>query len=229
MTRRVLCFGDSLTWGWIATPEGAPTTRYPHSKRWTGVMAARLGSDYEIIEEGLNARTTSIDDPVDPRLNGSAYLPAALASHMPLDLVIIMLGTNDAKSFYRRTPYEIALGMSKLVGQVLASAGGPGTVYGAPKALVVAPPPLGPLSDPWFQGMFEGGRDKTAELARQYKALASFMKVEFFDAGSVVATDGVDGIHFSAKNNLDLGQALADKVADVFARTEGPDISQPNA
>ena len=110
MTRRILCFGDSLTWGWIATPEGAPTTRYPYSERWTGVMAATLGGGYEIIEEGLNARTTSIDDPVDPRLNGSAYLPTALASHLPLDLVIIMLGTNDAKSFYRRSSYEIALG-----------------------------------------------------------------------------------------------------------------------
>ena len=218
MTRRILCFGDSLTWGWIATPEGAPSTRYPYSERWTGVMAARLGSDYDIIEEGLNARTTSIDDPVDPRLNGSAYLPTALASHLPLDLVIIMLGTNDAKSFYRRTPYEIALGMSKLVGQVLASAGGLGTIYPAPKALVVAPPPLAPLTNPWFQVMFEGGHDKTAELARHYSALASFMKVAFFDAASVVATDAVDGIHFSTKNNLDLGSALADQVAEIFSR-----------
>ena len=82
MTRRILCFGDSLTWGWIATPEGAPARRYPYSERWTGIMAAKLGSDYEIIEEGLNARTTSIDDPVDPRLNGSAYLPTALAERV---------------------------------------------------------------------------------------------------------------------------------------------------
>src|SRR5215470_13927291 len=161
MTRRILCFGDSLTWGWIAVHEGAPTTRFPYPERWTGIMASKLGSDYEIVEEGLSARTTAIDDPVDPRLNGSAYLPAALASHLPLDLVIIMLGTNDAKSFYRRSSYEIALGMSKLVGQVLASAGGLGTVYPAPKALVVAPPPLASLSDPWFQGMFDGGHDKT--------------------------------------------------------------------
>jgi lysophospholipase L1-like esterase len=218
MTRRILCFGDSLTWGWIATPEGPPTTRFSYPERWTGVMASKLGSDYEIVEEGLNARTTSIDDPVDPRLNGSAYLPAALASHFPLDLVIIMLGTNDTKSYYRRTPYEIAVGMSKLIGQVLTSAGGLGTVYPAPKALVVAPPPLAPLPDPWFQGMFEGGRDKTVELANQYRALASFMKVDFFDAGSVISTDGVDGIHFTEKNNLDLGNALANKAAEIFSR-----------
>jgi lysophospholipase L1-like esterase len=216
MTRRILCFGDSLTWGWVAVPEGSPTTRFPYHERWTGVMAGTLGAGYEIIEEGLSARTTSIDDPADPRLNGSAYLPSALASHLPLDLVIILLGTNDTKSYYRRTPYEIAVGMSKLVVQVLGSAGGVGTVYPAPKVLVVAPPPLAAQPDPWFEGMFEGGREKTIALPTQYKALTNFMKVEFFDAGSVISTDGVDGIHFTAKNNADLGAALAAKVADIL-------------
>src|SRR6185503_3172664 len=142
--------------------------------------------------------------------------PSALASHLPLDLVIIMLGTNDTKSYYHRTPYEIAVGMSKLVAQVLTSAGGVGTIYPAPKVLVVAPPPLADLPDPWFQGMFEGGREKTVRLAAQYKALANFMKVEFFDAGSAVSTAGVDGIHFTAKNNADLGAALAAKVAALL-------------
>jgi lysophospholipase L1-like esterase len=103
------------------------------------------------------------------------------------------------------------------VGQVLASAGGLGTVYGTPKALVVGAASAGPLSDPWFRGIFAGGHDKTADLAKHYRALASFMKVAFFDAGSVVATAGVDGIHFTAKNNSDLGRALASKVAEMFA------------
>jgi lysophospholipase L1-like esterase len=217
MTRSILCFGDSLTWGWVAVSEGSPTTRFPYRERWTGAMAARLGSGYAVIEEGLSARTTSIDDPVDPRLNGAAYLPTALASHLPLDLVIIMLGTNDTKSYYRRTSYEVAVGMWKLVAQVLTSGGGVGTVYPAPRVLLVAPPPLAELPDPWFQGMFEGGREKTLEIARQYRALANFMKVDFFDAGSVISTDGVDGIHFTAANNADLGTALAAKVVDMFA------------
>ncbi|MGY8682999.1 SGNH/GDSL hydrolase family protein [Bradyrhizobium sp. UFLA05-153] len=219
MTKRILCFGDSLTWGWVAVPEGSPTTRFPYAERWTGAMAAKLGPDYEVIEEGLSARTTSLDDLADPRLNGSAYLPSALASHLPLDLVIIMLGTNDTKSYFRRTPYEIAVGMSKLAGQVLTSGGGVGTVYPAPKVLIVSPPPLADLPDPWFQGMFEGGREKTIELASQYRSLAAFLKVDFFDAGSVISTDGVDGIHFTAKNNADLGAAIAGKVANIFAAT----------
>jgi lysophospholipase L1-like esterase len=214
--KSILCYGDSLTWGWIPVAEGAPTLRYPYRDRWTGAMAAALGDGYHIIEEGLSARTTSLDDPNDPRLNGSAYLPSALASHLPLDLVIVMLGTNDTKTYFRRTPFEIANGMAKLVGQIYASAGGVGAAYPAPKTLVVAPPPLAPMPHPFFDGLFEGGREKTAALAGQYSAMADFMKVGFFDAGSVTTTDGCDGIHFTAENNHALGKALAAKVAAML-------------
>jgi len=130
--------------------------------------------------------------------------------------VIVMLGTNDTKSYFRRTPYEIANGMAKLVGQIAGSAGGVGTPYPAPKVLVVAPPQLTPMPHPFFQGMFEGGHEKTAALATQYRAMADFMKVAFFDAGSVISTDGCDGIHFTAQNNHDLGKALAAKVTDLL-------------
>lgn len=214
--KSILCYGDSLTWGWIPVVEGAPTYRYPFEQRWAGVMASQLGDGFHIIEEGLSARTTSLDDPNDPRLNGSHYLPAALASHLPLDLVIVMLGTNDTKSFFHRTSYEIANGMAKLVGQIGASAGGVGTPYPAPKTLVVAPPPLTPMPHPFFQGMFGGGHEKTAELGEQYKNMADFMKVEFLNAGDFITTDGVDGIHFTAQNNMDLGKAIAKKVHDIL-------------
>lgn len=215
--RSILCFGDSLTWGWIPVEESSPTLRYPYHQRWTGAMAAELGDAYHIVEEGLSARTTSCDDPNDPRLNGSAYLPTALASHLPLDLVILMLGTNDTKSYFHRTSYEIANGMAKLVGQVLTSAYGVGTPYLAPKVLIVAPPPLAPMPDLWFEGMFgNGGPEKSRELARYYKALASFMKVEFLSAGDFVTTDGCDGIHFSAETNITLGKAIAGKVRQIF-------------
>lgn len=216
--KSILCFGDSLTWGWIPVMEGSPTHRYPYEDRWTGVMAAQLGDAYQIIEEGLSARTTSADDPNDARLNGSAYLPSAIASHLPLDLVIIMLGTNDTKPYFNRVPYDIAYGMSKLVGQVLTGGGGIGTPYPAPKCLVVAPPPLTPMPHPYFQGMFGGGHEKTAQLGQQYRAMADFMKVDFLDAGDCITTDGCDGIHFTPQNNRDLGKAIAEKVKAIFER-----------
>lgn len=214
--KNILCYGDSLTWGWIPVLEGAPSQRFPYHQRLAGVMAAELGSEYHIIEEGLSGRTTSVDDPNDPRLNGSAYLPAALASHLPLDLVVVMLGTNDAKCFFNRTPFEIAHGMAKLVGQIGSCAGGVGTSYPAPKTLVVAPPPLTPMPHPFFQELFGGGHDKTNEFADQYRNMADFMKVDFLNASDFITTDGVDGIHFTEQNNADLGKAIANKVHEIL-------------
>lgn len=214
--KNVLCFGDSLTWGWVPVAEGAPTERYPRDVRWTGVLAARLGPGYHVIEEGLSARTTTADDPTDPRLNGSSYLPATIASHLPLDLVIVMLGTNDTKTYLRRTPEEIATGMAALLGQILGSAGGVGTVYPAPQILLMAPPPLGPMGHPWFGTIFAGAQEKSRALAGLYEGLADFMKIEFLDAGTVLTTDGVDGIHFTPDNNRALGEAVADRVRTLL-------------
>ncbi|NVN03548.1 MULTISPECIES: SGNH/GDSL hydrolase family protein [Asaia] len=207
--RHILCFGDSLTWGWVPVPEGTPTTRYAAEKRWPGVMGRCLGPSYRVIEEGLSARTTSIADPNDARLDGSAYLPTALASHLPLDLVVVMLGTNDAKIAYGRTPHDIALGMARLIGQVKASGGGVGTAYPAPKMLVVAPPPVGPIPGPWLAAQFAGAEPKMAALAAQYEGLAIAKGVGFLDAGQHVTTDGIDGVHFTPENNEALGSAVA--------------------
>lgn len=214
--KRILCFGDSLTWGWVPVADGMPTERFPRDRRWTGVLADQLGDGHVVIEEGLSARTTNIDDPTDPRLNGAAYLPSCLASHLPLDLVILMLGTNDTKANFHRAPLDIALGMSLLVTQVLTSAGGVGTAYPAPQVLVMAPPPLAPTPHPWFQLIFGGSQEKTAQLGQVYSAMASFVKVPFFDAGSVISTDGVDGVHFTEQNNHDLGVALSEQVRGLL-------------
>lgn len=125
-------------------------------------MQAKLGDGYTIIEEALSARSTMLSDPTDARLDGSAYLPAALASHLPLVLVVLMLGTNDTKAYFHRTAFEIVAGMSKRVGQVLGSAGGVGTVYAAPEVLIIAPPPLTPMPHAYFQSLFGGAHEKSA-------------------------------------------------------------------
>lgn len=140
-----------------------------------------------------------------------------VTSHLPLDLVIVMLGTHDTKHYLHRTPDDIAAAMSVLVGQILGSAGGVGTPYPAPRALVVAPPPLAVMGHPWFEVNFDGGQEKSKQFATKYEALASFLHVGFFDAGSVISTDGVDGIHFTEENNRDLGVALACEVRRILA------------
>lgn len=219
-TRRILCFGDSNTWGFIPVPHGAPTGRYDREQRWPQVMAAALGPQVEVIEEALNGRTTDADDPLLAQVagagaNGAAYLPAALASHLPLDLVIIMLGTNDVKPHLGRPAARIALGAKKLLDLVRTLDGGVGTVYANPKMLLVCPPPLGRLSE-FFAEMFAGGHAKNALMPAVYEAVANAAGAGFLDAGKHIATDGVDGVHFSAAAQRTLGLAIAEAVRGVW-------------
>ncbi len=214
--RRVLCFGDSNTWGFVpvATP---PSTRYARDLRWPQVMAAALGSGVTVIEEALNGRTTDLADPSNPLLggaglDGAAFLPAALASHLPLDAVAIMLGTNDLKAQFDRPADRIALGAKRLLDIARTLDGGVGTAYPNPRLLLICPPPLGALS-PHFAEMFAGGIEKGRRLPPLYAAVAQAAGAAFLDAGSVIATDGVDGLHFSADTQRRLGLAVAEKVA----------------
>ena len=102
--RTVLCYGDSNTWGY----DPATRTRYPPHVRWTGVLATRLGAEYRVVEEGLNGRTTRWDDPIEPGRNGLTYLRPCIESHQPLDVIIIMLGTNDLKRRFDLSASDIA-------------------------------------------------------------------------------------------------------------------------
>ena len=212
-TRRVLCFGDSNTWGFMPVPHGAPTTRYAREQRWPQVMAAAIGAHVEVIEEALNGRTTDAADPALAQVagagaDGSAYLPVALASHLPLDLVIIMLGTNDVKPHLGRAAPRIAQGAKKLLDYCRTLDGGVGSVYPNPKMLLIAPPPLGRLSE-YFVEMFEGGHAKTVAMAPLYEGVARLTGAAFLDAGRHIETDGVDGVHLSEAAQRKLGLAVA--------------------
>jgi lysophospholipase L1-like esterase len=218
--KRVLCYGDSNTWGFIGLPDGGPTTRYARDQRWPGVLQAALGDGVEVIEEALNGRTTDVADPTNPQitgagLDGAAYLPAALASHLPLDVVVIMLGSNDTKAVFARDPQRIALGAKRLLDVVRTLDGGIGTEYPNPRALLIAPPPLGRLI-PYFQAMFAGGEARSRGLAEPYATVARLAGAAFLDAGTVIRTDGADGLHLSAESHRALGLAVAGKVRGLL-------------
>lgn len=217
--KRVLVFGDSNSWGWVPIEQGIPTKRYPTAEQWPEVMRSKLGADYEIVVDALSGRTTDVDDPTAPMggaaLNGAEYLPAAIAAHTPLDLVVIMLGTNDTKAQFKRTPFRIALGAGHLIEIAQSSGnmfGGGWYSYPAPKVLLVSPPPM--AKQTVFSEVFEGdvGVERSKGLASAYKAVAAAAGASFFDAGSVIQTDGVDAVHFSAATQLKLGEAMAGEV-----------------
>ncbi|MGF1477663.1 MAG: SGNH/GDSL hydrolase family protein [Geminicoccaceae bacterium] len=214
--KRIFVFGDSLTWGWTPVEPIVPTVRHAHEDRWTTALAEALGDGYELVVNGLSGRTTNIDDPTDAKLNGAEMFPALLAAHEPLDLVIIMLGTNDTKTYLQRTPFEIGLGAGHLINMVHEAPGWDWTDYPAPQVLLISPPPLGQEIDPLAAEIFEGSLEKSRALPQVYEAIAAAAGESFFDAGSVISTDGVDGIHFTAETNQTLGEAVADEVKTIF-------------
>jgi lysophospholipase L1-like esterase len=216
---RILCFGDSNTWGCGPTLQ-PPAPRHPADSRWPRVLGAELGPHCEVIEEGLNARTTDTPDPLQPLItgagvDGAAYLPACLASHLPLDLVVIMLGTNDLKTHFDRSPLRIALGAGRLVDIVQRINGGIGTPYSSPEVLLICPPPLAKMS--FFADEFSGGHEKSRALPAAYAAVAKAAGAMFLDAGTVITTDGPDGLHLSAEAQTALGRAVAAMVRDRFS------------
>jgi len=212
MTRTIVCFGDSNTHG--ADPSGGG--RLGREVRWPRVMARELGEGYEVIEEGLNGRTTCWDTPLAPGRNGLTYLEPCLLSHAPVDLVIIMLGTNDTKRIYDLGAAEIASSMARLVDEARSSLAGPDDL--PPQVLVVSPVPLGEVtakSELWGMG---AAVEKSRELARFYKLVAEDHGTGFFDAGSVASVHPDDGVHLDAAACAKLGTAMA---GAVRAQLEG--------
>ena len=139
--RVVLCYGDSNTHGTAPMATLEDLGRLGPAERWPGVLAAELGAGWRVIEEGLPGRTTVHPDPVSgAHKSGIAVLPAILESHRPIDLVAIMLGTNDFKARFQVPPVEIADSIERLVLTVRTSFCGPGA--GAPDVLAICPPPV---------------------------------------------------------------------------------------
>ena len=206
--KTILCYGDSNTWG--ADPR--TNARYARDVRWTGVLRNALGDGYLIIEAGQNGRTTVWDDPIERHKNGAKHLPVCLETHYPLDLVIIMLGTNDLKKRFSLLPGDIARGAGVLVDIVQKSAFGPDG--GPPQVLLIAPPPLAKLSPATY--MFEGGVKKSRKMGDWFRQVAEEYGCHFLDAGQVVVSSKVDGVHLDPEEHEKLGKALADLVRDIM-------------
>jgi lysophospholipase L1-like esterase len=209
--RTVLCFGDSNTHGQM--PGGSPLDRYAYDQRWPGVLQRELGAAWRVIEEGLSGRTTVHDDPIEGALkNGRTYLRPCIMSHAPLDLIIIMLGTNDLKARFSQPASEVAMGIGCLVHDIRELAPGPGGL--APEIMVVSPPPMLDDIKEWEQ-IFKNAQPKSRELALQFEIIADSLEIHFFDAGTVARCDPSDGFHINDEAHEALGVALAREVEAI--------------
>ena len=202
--KTVLCYGDSLTWGYDAET----LDRHAFADRWPSVLAKALGPDVTVIAEGLNGRTTAYDDHLaDCDRNGARILPTILHSHDPIDLVILFLGANDMKPAICGTAFGAVQGMERLVELTRHHAWSFGGKDG-PDILIVSPPPLSETANTAFAAMFAGGVEQSAMLATLYADLADELGCGFFDAGSVAKTAPLDGVHLDAANTRAIGRGL---------------------
>ncbi len=210
--KTILCYGDSLTWGYDAEKPG----RHKLADRWPSVLHRELGDGFHVIAEGLNGRTTAFDDWLAGEdRNGARILPTVLGSHMPHDLVIIMLGSNDMKPWIHGQARAAAHGMKRLVQIVRGHpyfGGAP-----APKLLLVSPPHISHTDNIEFADMFAGGDEASPKLAAHYKAVADELGCGFFDAATVAQVTPLDGIHLDARNTYAIGIALAPLVQNLLA------------
>lgn len=206
--QHILVYSDSLSWGII------PMTRkrLPFWHRWPGVMEISLclsGQKVRVVEDCLNGRRTAWEDPFKPGRNGLVGLAQRIEIHSPLELVVLMLGTNDFQSMHEHTAWHSSQGIAALVSAIRTAPTEPGMPV--PQILVVAPPairtPKGPIAP-----KFENGEVKCVGLAAAYRTVCEEFDCHFFDAGSVITSSNVDGVHLDLEQHLALGNAIAEVV-----------------
>lgn len=198
--KQILCFGDSNTFGLVP----GENARYPWGVRWTSILNEKLGlQEYRVIEEGLCGRTSIFDDPLRDGRNSVRFLPTLLESHSPLDLVTVMLGTNDCKSLFGASAQVIAHGIRRLIGQIRQYAP-------QSKILIISPIHLG--EHVWEAGFDpEFSQDSvqvSKELAEAYRKVAEAENVEFLDASQYAYPSEKDQEHMTEEGHRNLAEAV---------------------
>jgi lysophospholipase L1-like esterase len=206
---KILCFGDSNTWGNIP----GLVKRYPVNKRWTGLLQEVLGQRFCIIEEGLSARTTNLDDPKHFGKNGKTYLVPCLETHSPLDCLILSLGTNDLKERFHRSPEQIAAGIEDLVQTTYSVIQEEGR--NKLKIILLSPP----LIDESVEGVQENYLDAEAKskmLGDLYRKIAEKYGLEFVDLSAIVTPSKTDGYHLEPEAHAKIANSLGKLILKLY-------------
>ncbi|MCR5732249.1 MAG: G-D-S-L family lipolytic protein [Sphaerochaetaceae bacterium] len=205
--KHILCFGDSNTFGSKTESIG----RYDYADRWTIKLNKLLGEDFHIIEEGLGGRTTVFDDPFEPGKRGLDDIDNILDSHKPLDLVIVMLGTNDTKQVFNASVKSIAYGLEVIIERIRAHE------CGEPEILIISPILIAEdVENSRFVSFDKSSHFKSLEFASCFEKTAKKMDTFFFDA-AMVAHCGSDSLHMTKESHDSLAKALLPVVKDILS------------
>lgn len=211
--KQILCYGDSNTYGFDgrSMSVSGDHARFDESTRWTRLLQKNLGSGFLVCEEGMNGRTTVFDDPLAYGRNGYSYLEVAFETHQPVDLVVVMLGTNDLKDQFSASAQVIAWGMERLVirlQELIFHSLNP-----AAKILLVAPANVRKNAQGGFCYDFsERSVAKGEQLPPLYRALAERYRCAFVDANDWTSVDEADGTHLNPEGH----RIFADQIAEVI-------------
>ena len=213
MRRHIVCLGDSNTHGY--SPD-APQFRFGEEERWTCLLQQALGQDYLVVEEGLPGRTTVFEDPVEEGMPALPYLYPCLKSHAPVDLLVIMLGTNDTKERLSANACAIGKGMTRLVrkAQTIDCWGEKG-----PNILLIAPLAIGKGVErsPVAQEMGQGCVEKSLRLPGQFRAAAKELGCAFLDANTLgLEQNQVDHMHLTRDSHRVLAEALTQLIPTLL-------------
>lgn len=216
--KSILCFGDSLTWGYDPEPDGI---RHPFEMRWPGALELGLNGKARVVEEGLPGRTTVFESSLLDHHNGKDALPMMIESHAPLDLVIIMLGTNDLQRYLNGDAFSAARGVRRLVALVHEKITSLRTLrhpnLPMPEIMIISPPEiLDTAIHPVGYEFFAENWAQSQHFSQKMKSVADEMNTHFFDAAEIVTASQLDGVHLSATETQKLGQALISHVKDIL-------------
>ena len=203
--KTILCYGDSNTYGYDPRNGG----RYPREVRWTTILQNILGSEYEVVSEGLNGRTTAYDREDGAWKNGYPYLQPCIGTHKPVDEIIIMLGTNDCNSDLHLSAEDIARGLEKLIKIVKDETE---EMQGfVPEILIVVPAAIKSnyMNSPFVYQLDADSVKKSHDIAPLYKALADRYGCKYLDASESAEVSDIDSEHLTIEGHKALAQMIA--------------------
>lgn len=217
MKKHIICFGDSNTHGYCADPADCADggDRFNEEERWPCLLQKALGEEYHVLEEGLSGRTTVFPDPLHECMSGLDVIYSTLMSHEPVDLLIIMLGTNDTKERLGANAACIGIGMERLV---MKAKSVPAWRNGKPNILLIAPPHIGEglYLRPEGEAMGAGCPEKSRGVARHFAAVAERQGCAFLDAEGLAEFNRIDCMHLTRLGHRQLAERLSTLVPELL-------------
>ena len=206
--KQILCFGDSNTWGY----DGESGERLPFKVRWTGrLQKAYEGKDVRIIEAGLCGRTTVFEDPFRQGRRGTALLPTLLETHHPVDLVVLMLGTNDCKTIFGASADVIGKGITRLLDQIQEY---------APRAKVLLMSPIYLGEKVWQEGYDQDFSPQSVTVSKEletvYERIAAERQIGYLRASDYVQCSEADQEHLNAAGHKKFAEVVYRKVQELL-------------